>query len=83
MTTPQQQDISGQVEALKAVWAEAGRAGIPDVRVLIAFRPDPDDLVAWAEAGVSELIWGVPDKAEADVLAHLDKLAGRLQLTPA
>ena len=83
MTTPTQQDISGQVAALKAAWAEEGREGIPDIRVLIAFRPDPADLAAWAEAGVSELIWGVPDKSEDEVLAYLDKHAARLQLTPA
>ena len=48
--------------------------------MLIAFRPDPNDLMAWADAGVSELIWGVPDKAEDEVLAYLDKLADRLDL---
>ena len=44
MTTPTQTDISGQIEALKAAWADAGRDGLPDIQVLIAFRPDPDDL---------------------------------------
>jgi len=83
MTTPTQQDISGQIAALKAAWAEEGRDGIPDIRVLIAFRPDPADLAAWAEAGVSELIWGVPDKSEDEVLAYLDKHATRLGLSPA
>ncbi len=48
--------------------------------MLIAFRPDPDDLARWAEQGVSELIWGVPDKAPDEVVAALDKLAGRLGL---
>ncbi|WP_193604470.1 LLM class F420-dependent oxidoreductase [Nocardioides dongkuii] len=81
MTTPTQTDISGQIAALKTAWAEAGRDGIPDIRVLIAFRPDPADLAAWAEAGVTELIWGVPDKSEDEVLAHLDKQATRLGLT--
>ena len=80
MTTPTQTDISGQLEKLKAAWVEEGRAGVPDIRVLIALKPDPADLMAWAEAGVSELIWGVPDKSEDDVLTHLDKLAGRLEL---
>src|ERR1700754_2567409 len=51
MTTPTQTDISGQIEALKKAWAEAGRDGQPDIRILIAFRPDPADLVAWAEQG--------------------------------
>jgi probable F420-dependent oxidoreductase len=83
MTTPTQTDIEAQVEALKSAWADAGRDGIPDIRVLIAFRPNPDDLVAWADAGVSELIWGVPDSSPADVLSYLDKLAGRLRLAPA
>src|SRR3954470_7428069 len=82
MTTPTQQDITGQIAALKTAWAEEGRDGIPDIRVLIAFRPDPADLAAWAEAGVSELIWGVPDKPADDVLTYLDKMAGRLGLQP-
>jgi probable F420-dependent oxidoreductase len=82
MTTPTQSDISGQIVALKQAWADAGRDGIPDIRVLIAFRPDPADLAAWAEAGVSELIWGVPDKSEDEVLTYLDKQAGRLGLAP-
>ena len=37
---------------------------------------------AWAEAGATELIWGVPDKAPDEVLASLDRLAGRLGITP-
>lgn len=78
MTTPTQQEIGAHVEALKQAWAEAGRAGAPDIRVLIAFKPDPADLAAWAEAGVTELIWGVPDKSEDEVLASLDRLAARL-----
>jgi probable F420-dependent oxidoreductase len=81
MTTPTQTDISGQIDALKKAWADAGRDGIPDIRVLIAFKPDPADLAAWAEAGVSELIWGVPDKSEDEVVAALDRLAGRLGLS--
>ena len=82
MTTPTQQDIGGQIAALQDAWAEAGREGAPEIRVLIAFKPDPADLAAWAEAGATELIWGVPDKAPDEVLASLDRLAGRLGLTP-
>ena len=82
MTTPTQQDIGGRITALQEAWAEAGREGAPEIRVLIAFKPDPADLAAWAEAGATELIWGVPDKAPDEVLASLDRLAGRLGLTP-
>jgi probable F420-dependent oxidoreductase len=80
MTTPTQTDIGGQIEALKKAWADAGRDGAPDIRILIAFKPDPDDLMAWAEAGATELIWGVPDKSEDEVLASLDRMAARLGL---
>ena len=83
MTTPTQQDVSGQIEALKKAWADAGRAGAPEIRILIAFRPDPADLMAWAEQGATELIWGVPDKSEDEVLGSLDRMAGRLGLSPA
>jgi probable F420-dependent oxidoreductase len=81
MTTPTQSDISGQIEALKTAWADAGRDGAPEIRILIAFRPDPADLAAWAEQGATELIWGVPDKAEDEVLGSLDRLAGRLGIS--
>ncbi|ABL80713.1 MULTISPECIES: LLM class F420-dependent oxidoreductase [unclassified Nocardioides] len=81
MTTPTQADISANIEALHKAWADVGREGRPEIRILIAFRPDPADLMAWAEAGATELIWGVPDKAPDEVLASLDRLAGRLGLT--
>ena len=80
MTTPTQADISANIEALKKAWADAGRDGAPDIRILIAFRPDPADLMAWAEQGATELIWGVPDKSEEEVLGSLDRMAGRLGL---
>lgn len=83
MTTPTQTDISAKIEELHAAWRDAGRDGLPDVRVLIAFRPDPADLARWAELGVTELIWGVPDSTPDVVEAHLDKLAARLDLAPA
>ena len=80
MTTPQQRDITDQIGALQRAWTAAGREGRPDVRVLIASRPESDDLAAWAEAGATELIWGVPDKEPDEVLASLDRLAARLGL---
>ena len=80
MTTPTQSDIGDNIAALRQAWTDAGRHGAPDIRILIAFKPDPADLAAWAEAGATELIWGVPDKSEPEVLAHLDRLAQRLRL---
>ena len=78
MTTPRETGIVDKIEELRKAWVNQGRLGAPVVHVLIAARPSPDDLAAWAEAGVDELIWGVPDADEATVLGHLDKLAGRV-----
>jgi probable F420-dependent oxidoreductase len=80
MTTPIEQNIGFKAQELREAWAAAGRAGEPDIRVLIAARPSAEDLVSWGEAGTSELIWGVPDKSEDEVITYLDKLAARLGL---
>ena len=61
-------------------WAAAGREGQPQVQVLIAMKPTPEQLEEWAAAGATDLIWGVPDKSTDEVLAYLDRLAGRIGL---
>jgi probable F420-dependent oxidoreductase len=78
MTTPRETAIVSRIGSLREAWSAAGRDGQPAVHVLIATRPSPDDLAAWAEAGVDELIWGVPDAPADEVLAYLDRLAGRV-----
>jgi probable F420-dependent oxidoreductase len=78
MTTPIEQDITTKCDRLRKAWADAGRTGEPQVHVLVAARPGPDDLRRWADAGATDVIWGLPDKPEPDVLAYLDKLAGRV-----
>ena len=81
MTTPTSTDVSANAAKLREAWAEAGREGEPDVRVLVAAKPTEDNLADWTGARASELIWGVPDADEATVLTYLDKLAGRLGLS--
>ena len=80
MTTPIEQNVTGKVAQLCEAWAAAGRSGSPDVHVLVAAKPTPDDLLEWGEAGVTELIWGVPDRATEQVVAYLDRLAERVGL---
>lgn len=80
MTTPIETDIAERVALLRKEWDEAGRGGEPDVRILVAKKPTPDDLAEWEAAGAGELIWGVPDADEAAVLTYLDKTAARLGL---
>jgi len=80
MTTPSETDISARAAQLRHEWREAGRDGDPEIRILVAKRPSPEDLADWADAQAAEMIWGVPDAESDVVLAHLDKLAGRLSL---
>ena len=77
MTTPGELDIPGKAAALRRAW-DSYRTGVPDIRVLITARPSPDDLSAWASAGVTELLWGLPDAAPDAVEAYLDRLAARV-----
>ncbi|QKG26915.1 LLM class F420-dependent oxidoreductase [Actinomadura verrucosospora] len=81
MTTPIETGIGEKAALLRKEWADAGRTGSPDVRILVAKKPTPEDLAEWSAAGATELIWGVPDADEATVLKYLDKTASRLGLT--
>lgn len=78
MTTPREQDIPAKVAELRAAWSAAGRPGSPEVRVLVAAKPSLDELAAWQECGVTELIWGVPDKSEREVVSYLDRLVAKI-----
>lgn len=80
MTTPIETDIADKATLLREEWAAAGRDGSPDIRILVAKKPTAEDFADWTAAGASELIWGVPDSDPDKVLAHLDKMAGRLGL---
>jgi probable F420-dependent oxidoreductase len=80
MTTPIETDIADKAALLRKEWAEAGRDGEPDIRILVAKKPTADDFADWTAAGAAELIWGVPDSDPDSVLTYLDKLAGRLGL---
>ncbi|MET3963449.1 putative F420-dependent oxidoreductase [Marmoricola sp. OAE513] len=81
MTTPTQADITDKIVDLKQAWADAGRDGAPEIHVLVVMRPSPEDLAAWEASGVTELIWGVPDKSAEEVEAFIAKHGARLGLS--
>jgi probable F420-dependent oxidoreductase len=80
MTTPGERDICGKAAALRQAWVAQDRPGAPDIRVLITARPSPGGLAAWAAAGVTELVWGLPDAPAEAVEAYLGRLAARLAI---
>jgi probable F420-dependent oxidoreductase len=79
LTTPGEDSIDEKVSLLHRVWHGAGRAGAPEVAVL-AGKPDPELLKRWEELGVSDVLFGMPDRPEGEVVAYLGRLAGKLSI---
>lgn len=77
ITTPIETDIDDRVKMLQDKWAAAGREGAPQIVVLDG-KPDVEKLARWRDLGVSEVVYGMPDKSEGEVLAYLDRLSGKL-----
>ena len=46
------------------------RAGLP--------QREPGWLARWAEIGVTEVLYGFPDRSEDEVRAYVERLAGKL-----
>jgi probable F420-dependent oxidoreductase len=80
ITTPNERDTPAKIAALRAAWDRAGRPGRPEISVLAATRPSAEDIAAWEDAGVTEILWGLPDKPADEVAAFLARHARRLGL---
>jgi probable F420-dependent oxidoreductase len=80
ITTPRERDIDEQVLLLQAKWRAAGRAGEPRV-VALDGKPDPARLARWAELGVTDVLYGTPDRSAGEVLGYLERLAAKLGLS--
>lgn len=81
MTTPRESDVQANASRLRAAWAEAGRPGAPEIHVLATQKLTTELLTEWSEAGVTEAIWGLPDKAPDDVVAFIGRHAARLGIS--
>ena len=65
------------MKLLQDTWAAAGRDGAPQI-VALDFKPVPEKLAHWAELGVTEVLFGLPDKSADEVTAYVERLAGKL-----
>jgi probable F420-dependent oxidoreductase len=79
ITTPRDDDIVPKVARLQEIWTAAGRSGHPRV-VALAGRPDGDRLAEWSAGGVTDVVYGVPDRAEEEIPGYLDRLVGKLEV---
>jgi alkanesulfonate monooxygenase SsuD/methylene tetrahydromethanopterin reductase-like flavin-dependent oxidoreductase (luciferase family) len=82
LTTPGETGLDGKVALLHQAWREAGRDGQPRVTAL-AGKPDPELLTHWAQIGVTDVAFGLPDRSPQEVAGYLGRLAGRLGLATA
>jgi probable F420-dependent oxidoreductase len=78
ITTPQDGDIVPKVGRLQEIWTAGGRSGTPRVVALDA-RPDAARLGLWADGGVTDVVYGLPDRTEDEIPGYLDRLAGKLE----
>ncbi|WAL63198.1 LLM class F420-dependent oxidoreductase [Amycolatopsis cynarae] len=79
LTTPVEADLPPKIRRLHEQWDQAGRDGSPEI-VVLAGKPDPEALAAWEDLGVTEVVFGLPDRSEEEVRAYLERLAGKLGL---
>ncbi|MFI5952651.1 LLM class F420-dependent oxidoreductase [Cryptosporangium sp. NPDC051539] len=82
MTTPTETGLHARADELREAWAAAGRGGRPQIHVLATTKPSPELLESWESAGVTDAIWGLPDRTPDEVVASLHRQAARLGLTP-
>jgi probable F420-dependent oxidoreductase len=77
ITTPRDEDVVARVARLRELWGDAGRDGAPRV-VALDTRPDLDRLAQWAEGGVTDVVYGLPDRDASEIAAYLDRLRTKL-----
>jgi probable F420-dependent oxidoreductase len=80
ITTPREDDVTAKARTLHEAWQGAGRPGSPEIAALATTRLSSEQVADWERAGVTEIIWGLPDRAEGEVVAFLERHARRLDL---
>ena len=79
ITTPQDTGIVDSVRRLHESWAAAGREGAPRV-VALDGKPDPDRLDRWRAGGVTDAVYGLPDRSLDEIHGYLDRLTVKLRM---
>ena len=77
ITTPRDLDLDAPIKQLHDLWASAGRPGAPEI-VALDFKPVPEKLAHWEQLGVTEVLFGLPDRSADDVAVYVERLAGKL-----
>jgi probable F420-dependent oxidoreductase len=78
ITTPRDEDVVGSIARLHAIWADAGRPGLPRV-VALDGKPDGERLAQWADGGVTDVVYGLPQRSDDEIVGYLDRLVVKLE----
>jgi probable F420-dependent oxidoreductase len=76
IATPIEPDVEASTKLLRDLWHEEGRTGEPEV-VVLDHRVDEARVERWREVGVTEVMVGLPDSDDTEVLAHIERQGGR------
>ncbi|GGK65742.1 TIGR03619 family F420-dependent LLM class oxidoreductase [Nocardia camponoti] len=77
ITTPTEGELGPKIELLHRVWKDAGRDGLPRV-IALAGRFNAEQLAEWAELGVTETVFGLPDRSADDVRGYITHLGTKI-----
>jgi probable F420-dependent oxidoreductase len=77
ITTPRDEDIVARVARLREIWSANRREGAPRV-IALDVRPEAQRLAAWAAGGVTDVVYGVPDRDATEIDGYLDRLRAKL-----
>lgn len=78
ITTPGEQNIDDRVALLQSKWRNGNRDGAPRI-VALDGKPDIERLQHWDRIGVTDVVYGMPDRSEEEVIAYLERLAAKLK----
>lgn len=77
ITTPRDEGIVDSVARLHDAWRSAGRDDLPRV-VALDGKPDADRLARWSAGGVTDALYGLPDREPSEIAGYLDRLRAKL-----
>ena len=79
ISRPMIPDLETHIRRFQDIWREEGRLDVPRI-VALGERPDPERLAHLESLGVTETIFGLPDRSAEEVEAWIGRLAGKLGL---
>ncbi|MGY4103524.1 LLM class F420-dependent oxidoreductase [Nocardia sp. R16R-3T] len=82
LTTPTEDGLGEKIELLHRVWREHERESSPEI-IALAGRHDAAQLAQWTELGITEAVFGLPDRDADDVRTYLTRLARKLDIEAA